>query len=71
MRVITLMFALLLVTGFSFMGNSFFGSTPSIAADEPAGEMPGGEMTDAILKKASEKIAKRPRTAEREMEAGV
>jgi len=46
MRVIALMFALLLVTGLSFGGNSFFGSTPSIAADDPAGEAPGGEMTD-------------------------
>ena len=46
MRVIAIMFALLLVTGLSFGGNSFFGSTPSIAADDPAGEAPGGEMTD-------------------------
>jgi len=46
MRVIAIMFALLLVMGLSFGGNSFFGSTPSIAADDPAGEAPGGEMTD-------------------------
>jgi DNA topoisomerase-6 subunit B len=36
-----------------------------------ANKFTGGEMTDAILQKAAEKIAKRPRTAEREMEAGV
>ena len=46
MRVITLLFAMLLVTGLSFGGNSFFGSASSIAQDEPAGEMPGGEETD-------------------------
>jgi hypothetical protein len=46
MRVIAIMFALLLVMGLSFGGNSFFGSTPSIAADDTAGEAPGGEMTD-------------------------
>ena len=46
MRVIAIMFALLLVTGLSFGGSSFFGSVPSIAADDPAGEAPGGEMTD-------------------------
>lgn len=46
MRVIALLFAMLLVTGLSFGGNSFFGSASSIAQDEPAGEMPGGEETD-------------------------
>ena len=38
MRVIAILFALLLVTGLSFGGNSFFGSTSSIAQDDPAGE---------------------------------
>ncbi|HYV45679.1 MAG TPA: DNA topoisomerase VI subunit B [Myxococcaceae bacterium] len=33
-----------------------------------ANKITGGGMTDAVLKQASEKIAKRPRTAEREME---
>jgi hypothetical protein len=46
MRVIAILFALLLVTGLSFGGNSFFGSVSSIAQDDPAGEQPGGEMTD-------------------------
>ena len=46
MRVIAVLFALLLVTGLSFGGNSFFGSTPTLAQDEPAGEMPGGDMPD-------------------------
>jgi DNA topoisomerase-6 subunit B len=36
-----------------------------------ANKFTGGDLTDAVLNKASEKIAKRPRTAEREMtEAG-
>ncbi|GEM_PF-1558739 len=46
MRVIAVLFALLLVTGLSFGGNSFFGSVTSLAQDAPEGEMPGGEMTD-------------------------
>ena len=50
MRVIAIMFALLLVMGLSFGGNSFFGSTPSIAADDPAGEAPGGDMKDDSAK---------------------
>src|SRR4051812_19224260 len=33
-----------------------------------ANKITGGGLTDAVLEKASEKIAKRPRTAEREME---
>jgi hypothetical protein len=46
MRVIALLFAMLLVTGLSFGGNSFFGSTPTLAQDDPAGEAPGGDMPD-------------------------
>jgi len=46
MRVIAVLFGLLLITGLSLGGNSFFGSVSSIAQDEPAGEAPGGEMTD-------------------------
>ena len=46
MRVIAILFAMLLVMGLSFGGNSFFGSTSSIAQDDPAGEAPGGDMPD-------------------------
>ena len=46
MRVIASLFAMVLVTGLSFGGNSFFGSTSSIAQDDPAGEAPGGDMPD-------------------------
>jgi hypothetical protein len=48
MRVVTFIFALMLVMGLSFGGASFVGSQAAFAADEAAeGEMPGGEMEDA------------------------
>jgi hypothetical protein len=36
-----------------------------------ANKFTGGDMTDAVMERASEKISKRPRTAEAEMEKGV
>jgi hypothetical protein len=46
MGIIAVLFGLLLITGLSFGGNSFFGSVSSIAQDDPAGEAPGGDMKD-------------------------
>jgi len=46
MRVVTFIFALMLVVGLSFGGASFVG-TQAAFADKAEGEMPGGEMEDA------------------------
>ncbi len=46
MRVIAILFAILLVTGLSFGGNSFFSSVSAVAQNDPAGEQPGGDMPD-------------------------
>ncbi|MEM7009162.1 MAG: hypothetical protein AAF462_08520 [Thermodesulfobacteriota bacterium] len=51
MRVVTFIFALMLVMGLSFGGSSLVGTQSAIAeshedAADPAGEIPGGEMAD-------------------------
>lgn len=47
MRVVSILFALMLVMGISVMGNSFISSGSAIAEEEATeGELPGGEMTD-------------------------
>ncbi|MFI5323766.1 MAG: hypothetical protein ACHQ6U_09605 [Thermodesulfobacteriota bacterium] len=46
MRLLAVLFGLLLISGLSFGGNSFFGSVPSIAQDDPSGEAPGGKIKD-------------------------
>lgn len=46
MRVVAILFALMLVMGLSFGGNSFIGSESVIAQDAPEGEAAGGEMED-------------------------
>jgi len=46
MRVLTFVFALMLVMGLSFGGASFVGTQASFADDKVEGEMPGGEMED-------------------------
>ena len=52
MRVVTYIFALMLVMGVSFGGASFISSQTAFAENHeteaaPEGEMPGGEMEDA------------------------
>ncbi len=50
MRVVTFIFALMLVMGLSFGGASLVGTQSAIAENHetaPEGEMPGGEMEDA------------------------
>ncbi len=47
MRVVTFIFALMLVMGLSFGGASFVGTQAAFADDKVEGEMPGGEMEDA------------------------
>ncbi len=47
MRVVTFIFALMLVMGLSFGGASFVGTQSAFAEDTAEGEMPGGEMEDA------------------------
>ena len=51
MRVVTFVFALMLVMGLSFGGSILVGTQSAIAenheaAADPAGEIPGGEMAD-------------------------
>jgi len=50
MRVVTFIFALMLVMGLSFGGASLVGTQSAFADNQeeaaPEGEMPGGEMTD-------------------------
>lgn len=51
MRVVTFIFALMLVMGLSFGGSSLIGTHSAIAehheaAADPEGEIPGGEMAD-------------------------
>ena len=46
MRVVTFIFALMLVMGLSFGGASFVGTQATFADDKAEGEMPGGEMAD-------------------------
>ena len=52
MRVVTFIFALMLVMGVSFGGASLVGTQSAFAEEHeaeaaPEGEMPGGEMEDA------------------------
>ena len=50
MRVVTFIFALMLVMGLSFGGASLVGTQTALAEHHekaPEGEMPGGEMEDA------------------------
>ncbi len=46
MRVLTFIFALMLVVGLSFGGTTFVGTHTAFADDKVEGEMPGGEMED-------------------------
>ncbi len=51
MRVVTFVFALMLVMGLSFGGSTLVSTQSAIAehheaAADPAGEIPGGEMAD-------------------------
>lgn len=46
MRVVTFIFALMLVMGLSFGGTTFVGTHAAFADDKVEGEMPGGEMAD-------------------------
>ena len=47
MRVVTFIFALMLVMGLSFGGASYVGTQAAFADEAVEGEMPGGEMEDA------------------------
>ena len=46
MRVVTFIFALMLVMGLSFGGASYVGTQAAFADEAEEGEMPGGEMED-------------------------
>ncbi len=53
MRVVTFIFALMLVMGLSFGGASFVGTQAALAdhhEKDDYGEMPGGEMEDDAAK---------------------
>ena len=71
MRVVTFIFALMLVMGLSFGGASFVGTQASFADDKVEGEMPGGEMEDAAEGNMEEADAPAAEdTAEGEMPGG-
>jgi len=71
MRVVTFIFALMLVMGLSFGGASFVGTQSSFADDQVEGEMPGGEMEDAAEGNMEEADAPAAEdTAEGEMPGG-
>ncbi len=54
MRVVTFIFALMLVMGLSFGGASLVGTHAAFADDKVEGEMPGGEMADDAAGNAQE-----------------
>jgi len=71
MRVVSILFALMLVMGISFMGNTFISSGSAIAEEEATeGELPGDDMTDEATDDSGAEMDDADKAAEGELPGG-
>lgn len=71
MRVVSILFALMLVMGISFMGNTFISSGSAIAEEEATeGELPGSDMTDEATDDSGAEMDDADKAAEGELPGG-